>query len=53
MLKTLLGFVDFLRFLALRKNYFLMPVVLVLLLLAVLVLLADHQVVAPFIYTLF
>jgi len=44
---------EFFRYLLQRKKYFLLPVVVLLLLLAVLVLLAEYQVIAPFIYTLF
>lgn len=44
---------EFLRFLAQRKRYWLLPMVLTLLLLGLLVALTEGSAVAPFIYTLF
>jgi hypothetical protein len=44
---------DFLRFLARRKRYWLLPMALTLLLLGLLVALTEGSAVAPFIYTLF
>lgn len=45
--------VEFIRYLILRRKYFLVPVAAILLVLAALVILAEYQAVAPFIYTLF
>lgn len=44
---------DFLRFLAKRKRYWLLPMALTLLVLGLLVALTEGSAVAPFIYTLF
>ena len=41
------------RFLAVRKKFWLMPIILVMLLVGGLLILAQGSVVAPFIYTLF
>jgi Family of unknown function (DUF5989) len=46
-------FGDFVRFLAQRKRYWLLPMALTLLLLGLLVALTEGSAVAPFIYTLF
>jgi hypothetical protein len=46
-------FGDFLRFLARRKRYWLLPMALTLLLFGLLVALTEGSAVAPFIYTLF
>lgn len=46
-------FKDFLMFLAKRKKYWLIPVVLVLFIFGYLVIFTSGAVVAPFIYTLF
>ena len=46
-------FRDMLRFLARRKKYWLLPVVVVLLVMGGLLVLAQGSVLAPFIYTLF
>jgi hypothetical protein len=46
----LLEFVDFLR---VRKKYWLLPIILVLLLFGALLVLSQGSAVAPFIYTLF
>jgi hypothetical protein len=46
-------FGDFVRFLAKRKRYWLLPMALTLLLLGLLVALTEGSAVAPFIYTLF
>lgn len=44
---------EFLEFLKMRKRYWLLPVVLVLLLLGALVVFTESSAVAPFIYALF
>ena len=44
---------DFVRFLATRKRYWLLPMALTLFLLGLLVALTEGSAVAPFIYTLF
>lgn len=41
------------NFLRVRKKFWLMPIILVMLLLGVLIVLAQGSVVAPFVYTLF
>lgn len=46
-------FGEFLRFLAKRKRYWLLPMALTLILLGLLVALTEGSAVAPFIYTLF
>ncbi len=46
-------FVELLRFIARRKKYWLLPIILVLLALGGLLLLAQGSALAPFIYTLF
>jgi hypothetical protein len=46
-------FGDFVRFLAKRKRYWLLPMALTLILLGLLVALTEGSAVAPFIYTLF
>ena len=46
-------FIELLRFIAKRKKYWLLPIILVLLTLGGLLLLAQGSVLAPFIYTLF
>jgi hypothetical protein len=46
-------FSDFLRFLARRKRYWLLPMAVTLLLLGLLVAVTEGSAVAPFIYTLF
>jgi len=46
-------FRDFLRFLATRKRYWLLPMALTLVVLGLLVALTEGSAVAPFIYTLF
>ncbi len=45
--------VEFWKFLRVRKKFWLLPIIIVTLLLAAFLLLAEHSVVAPFIYTLF
>jgi hypothetical protein len=44
---------EFLRFLAARRKYWLIPVLILLVLIGGLLVLAQGSVVAPFIYTLF
>lgn len=44
---------EFVRFLAARKKYWLIPVMVLLLLIGGLLVIAQGSVVAPFIYTLF
>jgi hypothetical protein len=46
-------FRDMFRFLARRKKYWLLPVIVVLLVMGGLLVLAQGSVLAPFIYTLF
>ncbi len=45
--------VEFLRFLSVRKKYWLLPIILVMVLFGGLVVLTQGSAVAPFIYTLF
>jgi hypothetical protein len=45
--------IEFSRFLSVRKKYWLLPVILVMLLIGGLVVLTQGSVVAPFIYTVF
>jgi hypothetical protein len=44
---------EFLRFLIIRKKYWLLPILLVLLLFGGLIILTQGSAVAPFIYTIF
>ena len=44
---------DFLKFLKIRKKWWLIPIVVLLLLLGALIVLAEGSAIAPFIYTLF
>ncbi|MBN2483489.1 MAG: hypothetical protein JXD21_04735 [Candidatus Omnitrophica bacterium] len=44
---------EFWQFLKIRKRWWLLPIVIVLLLLGVLIFLTESTAVAPFIYTLF
>lgn len=44
---------EFCQFLKVRKKYWLLPILLVMLLLGALLVFAEGSVVAPFIYTLF
>jgi len=44
---------EFWEFLAVRKKYWLFPILLVLFLLGALIILSQGSVVAPFIYTIF
>lgn len=44
---------DLWGFLNVRKKYWLVPIIVVLLLLSVLIILAESSAIAPFIYTLF
>ena len=46
-------FKEFIEFLAQRKKYWLLPIMIVLTLFGVLIVLTQGSVVAPFIYTLF
>jgi hypothetical protein len=45
--------IEFLRFLSVRKKYWLLPIILVMVLFGSLVVLTQGSAVAPFIYTLF
>ncbi|MCY4158191.1 MAG: DUF5989 family protein [Bacteroidetes bacterium] len=45
--------VEFLRFLRIRKKYWLTPIVVVLLFLSILIILTQGSALAPFIYSLF
>ena len=44
---------EFWEFMKVRKKFWLMPIILILLLLGVLIVFAETSAVAPFIYTLF
>jgi len=44
---------EFWEFLRLRKRYWLLPIVIVLILLSTLIVFTQHSAVAPFIYALF
>lgn len=44
---------EFIAFLMQRKKFWLLPIIIVLLLLGLFLIAAQHSVVAPFIYTLF
>jgi|TARA_B100000787_G_C15986477_1_gene203903 hypothetical protein len=44
---------EFLRFLSIRKKYWLLPILLVLVLFGGLIILTQGSAVAPFIYTIF
>ncbi len=44
---------EFIRFLAQRKKYWIIPIVIILLLFGALLILAQGSVVAPFVYPLF
>ncbi len=46
-------FLEFWGFLKARKKFWLLPILVVMMLLAVLIVLSQGSVVAPFIYTLF
>lgn len=46
-------FIEFFHYILERRKFFLVPVILLLGLLAILIVLAESQVVAPFIYSLF
>ena len=46
-------FSDLIAFMKVRKKYWLLPIIVVLVLLGTLLVLAQGSVVAPFIYTLF
>jgi hypothetical protein len=45
--------IEFVRFLSVRKKYWLLPIILVMVLFGGLVVLTQGSAVAPFIYTLF
>ena len=45
--------IEFIRFLGVRKKYWLLPIILVMVVFGGLVVLSQGSVVAPFIYTLF
>lgn len=52
--KTMLDFlIDLLEFLKIRKKFWLLPIIIVLLLLTVFLIIAQNSVIAPFIYTVF
>ena len=44
---------EFLRFLSVRKKYWLLPVIMVILIFGGLIILSQGSAIAPFIYTLF
>ena len=44
---------EFLRFLSVRKKYWLLPIIIAIFLLGGLIILAQGSTVAPFIYTIF
>ncbi len=44
---------EFLRFLSVRKKYWLLPIIMVILLFGGLIILSQGSAVAPFIYTIF
>ena len=44
---------EFIRFLVVRKKYWLLPIIIVIFLFGGLIILSQGSVVAPFIYTLF
>ena len=49
-----MGFIkEFLEFLKVRKKYWLLPIIIVLILFGGLIILSQGSVVAPFIYTIF
>ena len=53
-LKELLEFLkEFLEFLKVRKKYWLLPIIIVLVLFGGLIILSQGSVLAPFIYTIF
>jgi len=45
--------IEFLKFLKVRKKYWLLPILLVLVLFGALIILSQGSAVAPFIYTIF
>ncbi len=47
------SFIELIKFLIIRKKYWLIPIVFVISILGFLIILAEGTVVAPFIYTLF
>ena len=44
---------EFIRFLGVRKKYWLLPIIIVLALFGILIVLSQGSAVAPFIYTIF
>lgn len=44
---------DLWGFLKIRKKFWLLPIIIIMLLLAVLIVIAQNAVIAPFVYTLF
>jgi hypothetical protein len=49
-----MGFIkEFLKFLAVRKKYWLLPIIITILLFGGLIILSQGSAVAPFIYTIF
>lgn len=44
---------EFSAFLKQRKKYWMLPIIIVLVLLGILLVIAEHSAIAPFIYTLF
>tara|TARA_Y100000591_G_C21717154_1_gene636723 strand:- start:170 stop:319 length:150 start_codon:yes stop_codon:yes gene_type:complete len=45
--------IEFFKFLSVRKKYWLMPIIIVLVLFGGLIILAEGTAIAPFIYTIF
>lgn len=45
--------IEFMKFLAIRKKYWLLPIVLTLMILGALLIISEGSVVAPFIYAIF
>ena len=46
-------FIEFFRFLKVRKKYWLLPIIIVLAMFGILIVLSQGSAVAPFIYTIF
>lgn len=45
--------IDLWKFLKIRKKFWLLPIIIILLLLAVFLVIAQNAVIAPFVYTVF
>tara|TARA_B110001452_G_scaffold257158_1_gene251099 strand:- start:721 stop:870 length:150 start_codon:yes stop_codon:yes gene_type:complete len=45
--------IEFLRFLSIRKKYWLLPIIIILVIFGGLIVLAQGSAIAPFIYTIF